>query len=102
MTQPQHQMPLPRTSSPYPDYSDNGLERLEPATDKEIDQVDFRARPANDRRLPKPTRRPGQTLMIQNNCPTPQTSPDYIMMVASTTASKAASDRNLKNFAPEE
>ena len=79
----QQQMPLPRTSSPYPDYSDNGLERLEPKTDEELDQVYYRARPANDRRLHKPTRRWGPTLMIPNNCPTPQTSPDYITMVAS-------------------
>ena len=50
-------MSLPRTSSPYPDYSNNGLDRLEPDTDDELDQVDCRARPANHRRLPKPTRR---------------------------------------------
>ena len=37
-TQQQKQpMSLPRTSSPYPDYSDNGLERLEPKTDEELD-----------------------------------------------------------------
>ena len=48
-------MPLPRTSIPNPDYSDNSLERLEPETDEELDQVDYRARPANDRRPPKPT-----------------------------------------------
>ena len=51
VTQQQQQMPLPRTSSPYPDYSDSGLERLEPKTDEELDQEDYRARPANDRRL---------------------------------------------------
>ena len=45
MTQ-QQQIPLARTSSPYPDYSGNGLERLEPKTVKELDQVDYRARPA--------------------------------------------------------
>ena len=58
----QQPMPLPRTSSPYPDYSNNGLERLEPQTDEELDQVDYRARPANNRRLPKPTRDEDQPL----------------------------------------
>ena len=46
-----------KLSLPYPDYSDNGLERLEPKTDEELDQVDYRARPANDSRPPKSTQR---------------------------------------------
>ena len=53
----QQEIPLPRTSSPYPDYSNNSLERLEPKTDEELDQIDYRARPANDRRPTKPTQR---------------------------------------------
>ena len=45
------QMPMPRTSSPYPDDSEKKLEKLE--TDNELDQIDYRARPANDRRPPQ-------------------------------------------------
>ena len=52
------QMPIPRTSLPYPDESDKGLEKLETETEEELDQIDYRARPANNRRLPKPRHRP--------------------------------------------
>ena len=52
------QMPMPRTSSPYPDASDKRLEMLETETEDELHQIDYRARPANDRRLPKPRCRP--------------------------------------------
>ena len=45
---------LPRTSSPMPDKSDKELEKLEIETDEELDQIDYRARPSNDRRPPKP------------------------------------------------
>ena len=47
------QMPMPRTSSPYPDESDKRLEKLETETEDELHQIDYRARPANDRRPPK-------------------------------------------------
>ena len=40
---------MPRTSSPYPDDSDKRLEKLEMETDDELDETDYRARPANDR-----------------------------------------------------
>ena len=51
-------MPMPRTSSPYPDDSDKDLEKLETETEEELDQIDYRARPASDRRLSKPRCRP--------------------------------------------
>ena len=84
----QQQMPLPRTSSPYPAYSDKDFEKLETETEDKLDQMDYKARPSNDRKPPKPTQRWGPTLMIQNNCPTPQTSPDYITVVASPQQAK--------------
>lgn len=77
-------IPLPRSSSPYPDDRPGALEQLEPETDDDIDIRDYMERPANDRRLPKPNKRHGPSLMIQNNCPTPQTSPTYLTMVTAT------------------
>ena len=51
------QIPLPRSSSPYPDDHHEALEQLEPEKDDDLDKIDYRARPANDSRPPKPTRR---------------------------------------------
>ena len=48
------QMQMLRTSSPYPDDSDKKLEKLETEMDDEVDEMDYRARLVNDRRLPKP------------------------------------------------
>ena len=73
-------MPMPRTSSPYPDNSNKRLEKLETKTEDELDQIDYRARPANDWRPPKPrcrqTFRRSPPNWLKNNCPTPQTSPE--------------------------
>ena len=81
------QMPMPRTNSPYPDDSNKRLEKLETETADELDQIDYRARPANDRRLPKPRCRPtlrrSPPSWLKNDCPTPQTHPKYLTMVAS-------------------
>ena len=52
------QMPMPRTSSPYTEDNDKDLEKLETETEEELDQIDYRARHANDRRLPEPRCRP--------------------------------------------
>ena len=86
------QMPMPRTSSPYPDDSDKRLEKLETETEDELDQIDNRTRPANDKRLPKPRHRPtfrqSPPNWLTNDYPTPQTSPEYIMMVASPQQTK--------------
>ena len=73
-------IPLPRASSPHPDNRPGALEHLEPETDDDIDIRDYTERPANDRRPPKLKCIP--SLMIQNFCPTPQTSPDYLAMTA--------------------
>ena len=44
---------MPRTSSPIPHDSDKNLEKLETETDEDLDEIDYRARLANDRRKPK-------------------------------------------------
>ena len=46
------QIQMPRTSSPYPDDSDKNLEKLETEMDDDLDEIDYRARPANDRKPP--------------------------------------------------
>ena len=74
------QIPLPRSMSPYLDDRSGALEELEPETDEDIDITDYMERPANDRTPPKP--KCGLSLMIQNFCPTSQTSPDYLVMTA--------------------
>ena len=51
------QMPIPRTTSPYLDNSNKRLEKLETETEDELDEIDYRARPANDQRPPKPRHR---------------------------------------------
>ena len=76
------QPPLPRASSPYPDDRPGALEELEPETDDNIDIRDYMEGHANDRRPPKP--KCGPSLMIQHFCPTPQTSPDYLAMTATS------------------
>ena len=86
------QMPMPRTSLPYPDDSDKGLERLETETEDELDHIDYRARPANDGSLSKPRHRPtlrrSPPNWLPNNCPTPQTSSKYITMFVSLQQTK--------------
>ena len=70
------QIPLPRSISPYPDDRPGALDQLEPETDDDIDVMDYMERPTNDRRSPKPNKDVAHSLMIQNNYPTPQTSPE--------------------------
>ena len=89
---------IPRTSSPYPDDSDKNLEKLETEVDEDLDEIDYRARPANDRRKPKsilrcrPTLRRSPPNWLKNDCPTPLTSPEYITMVASPQQTKQPSE----------
>ena len=80
------------------DDSDKNLEKLEMETDEDIDEVEYRARPANDRRKPKLILRCRHTLRrsppnwLRDDCPTPQTSPEYITMVASPQETKPPSE----------
>ena len=48
------QIPLPRSSSPYPVDKPESLEQLELETDDDMDVRDYSERPANDKRLPNP------------------------------------------------
>ena len=65
--------------------------------DKNIDKIDYRARPADDRRKPKPILRCRPTLRrsppnwLRDDCPTPQTSQEYITIVASSQQTKPPS-----------
>ena len=71
-----------------PDDRDKDLEKLETETDDKLGQIDYRARPSNDRRMPKPilqcrpilSRSPPNSL--KDDCLTPQTSHDYLTTVA--------------------
>ena len=74
------QIPLPRSTSPYLDDRAGALEQIELEMDEDIEITDYMERPENDKRPPKP--KCGPSLMIQNFCPTPQTSPDYLAMTA--------------------
>ena len=80
---------VPRTSSPFPYDSDNNLEKLQTEMGDVLDDMDYRARLANDRRKPKPILKYRPALRrsspnwLNNDCPTTQTSPEYITMVAS-------------------
>ena len=72
------QVPLPRTSCPYPSNSLTGsLEQLERVTEDSMDVRNFSERPANNLRPPKLPRKP--KVMLQNLIPPPG-SPDYAVM----------------------
>ena len=73
------QIPLPRSSSPYPVDKPGSLGQLEPETVDDMDVRDFSERLANDKRPPKPKH--GPSGMIQSFFPSPQTCPDYIAMI---------------------
>ena len=94
------QIPLPRSSPPYPDDRPGALEQLEPEMDDDLDKPDYMTRPANDRRQAKPNKRHGPSLMIQNNCPTSQTSPDYLTMIAALEQMKQPL-KEIKGILPE-
>ena len=73
-------MPLPRSSSPYPNDDQTGsLGWLEPKTEDDMDIRDFSERPTNNQRPPKPPRKP--KVMLQNLIPPPGC-PDYMVMNA--------------------
>ena len=89
---------MPQTSSPKPDDSQGNLGKLETETDDDTDEIDYRARPANDRRKPKPILRCRLTLRrsppnwLRDTYPTLQTSLEYITMVASPQQTKPSSE----------
>ena len=75
---------MPRTSSPFLDDSDENLEKLEMEMDEFLDEIDYRARLASDSRKAKPILRHRPAVRsvplncLKHDCPTPQTSPEYI------------------------
>ena len=77
------QVPLPGSSSPYPNDKPRSLEQLESETDDDIDVRDFSERPANDKKPPKPICKP--KVMLQSLFLTPPGCPDYMAMHAATT-----------------
>ena len=92
------QIPLPRSSSPYLDDRPGALEQLEPEMDEDIEIVDYMERITNDKRPPKP--KCGPSLMIQNFCPTLQTSSNYIAMTAAAELVKQCL-REIRGILPE-
>ena len=77
-----HQVLLPRSSSPYSNDNWPGLmEQQEPETEDDMDIRDFSERPANDKRPPKPPRKP--KTMVQDLIPLPDYS-NYVSMDAFT------------------
>ena len=78
-------MTTPRASSPYPDWPST-LQQLIPDIDNDIiDITDYSERPANDRRSPWHKQKYVTHTVTQGHCPTPQTSPTYIVMNAAAT-----------------
>ena len=72
------QVPLPRTSSPYPSVNQpRSMEQLETMMDDDMDVRDFSSRPTNDLRPPKP---PRKTQVIHQNLIPPPGCPDYVAM----------------------
>ena len=85
---------MPRTSSPFWDGSNKNLEKLEMEMNKDLDEIDYRARLANDRRKPKPILGYRPTLRRSPQIGSKMTAPhlrlvqEYITMVASLQQTK--------------
>ena len=76
----------PRASSPYLKQAST-LEDLEPDTDDDIiDVTDYSERPVNDKRSPRPKQTGTTHTKTQGHCPTPQNSPIYVAMNATSAA----------------
>ena len=74
------QIPVPRSSSPYPDNQPGTLEQLEPKTEDDMAMRDISERPTNDKRPPKPPHAsPRSCSKISFLLPG---FPDYMMMIA--------------------
>ena len=92
------QVPLPRSSSPYPkDDQPCSLEQLEPETE-DMDVRDFCERPANDKRPTNPPRKP--RVMLQNLIPPPDCH-DYMAMDAAITDIPKPQHTEIRGIIPE-
>ena len=79
-------MMIPRASSPYPKQTST-LEDLEPDMDDDIiDVTDYSERPTNDKSSPRPKQTVTTNTTTQGHCPTPQNSPTYVPMNATSAA----------------
>ena len=76
---------LPRSGSLF-SRKTSTLEDLEPDTDNMVDITDFFERPPNEKRSPRPKQTNATQSTAQEQCPTPQNSPTYILMKTPTTA----------------
>ena len=93
------QIPLPRSSSPYPDDNQNGSsEQLEPETEDDMDMRDFSERPTNDKRPPKPPRK--TKVMLQNLIP-PLGCPDCMPMTADVAGIPKPQTTEIRGILPE-
>ena len=92
--------PLPRSSSPYPKKTST-LEDLETDTDDSmVDITDFFKRPPNEKRSLRPKQTNNSQSTAQEQCPTPQNSPTYILMKTPTTSAVPANptEQKLEGF----
>ena len=92
------QVPLPRSSSSYPDNQPRYLEQLEPETEDYMDVRDFSERPADDKRPPKPPWKP--EIMLQNLIPPPGC-PDYVVMNAAVAEILKPQHTEIRGILPE-
>ena len=93
------QIPLPRSSSPYPNDKPGSLEQLEPKMDDDMDMRDFSERLTNDKRPPKPACKP--KVMIQSSFPSPLACADYIAMNAAAVGIVKPHLMEVRGFLPE-
>ena len=93
-------VPLPRSSSPYPDNNQPGsLEQPEPKMEDDLDVRDFSERPMNDSRPPKPAHKP--KVMLQTLFPPPPGCPDYIAMNATVAGILKPQSMEIRGILPE-
>ena len=93
------QIPLPRSSSPYPDINQPGsLEQLEPKTEDGMGMRDFSENPANDQRPSKPAHK--TKVMLQNLIPPPGC-PDYMAINAAIAGIPKPQTTRIRGILPE-
>ena len=98
-------LPAPWTSSPKPDNPLENMKQVESDWDEDLESVDYRARPTNDMRKPKTLMRKNLNNrgmpscwprnMREENCPSPQQSPEYIPMLVTPQPNKPSEMRGL-------
>ena len=93
------QVPLLRSSSPYPDNNETiPLEQVEPETEDNMDVRGFSERPTNDKRPPKSSQKP--RVMLQNLIPPPGC-PDYMAINAAVVGIPKPQHIEIRGMTPE-